>query len=569
MNANAKLSSAGGLEPSRPLTRLTGAQAFAACLAEEGVEFVFSVPGGQTLSILDALYDHPEIKVITARHECAAACMADVYGRLTGKPAVVMSTTGPGATNLPTGVGNAHRDSTPMIVVTVNNNRREIGHDEAQDADHNQLMRQFVKSTRFVPDPENVVIAAREAFRFAMSGNTGPAHIDFARDAVEKGEIDFEALGKRTSRAALPAVAHPSAIAAAAARIRKAEKPVIWAGRGVINANAGEALVEFAETIGAAVVTTYNGISAFPGRHPLSIGARSKWGGRVPNKVFAESDLVILIGNSMNSITTSRWTLKLPDVIQIDCDPLSVGKRYPVEVGVLGDAREALASLTAELRRDGVADRDRKTWFASIDAERERWKAACFRDEYETATPVKPQQVMRALSEQFDDDTVFVFDAGNAGIWSHMVPVQKARNYIKPVGFGAMAFALPGAIGGKLTRPDSTIVSIIGDGSMAMSLGELETAIREKLPMVIIVFNDLGYGNIKQLQSKMYGQRFIGVDLGDTHFHEVSRAMGGDGERVTHGSDLADAIERAKGSSVPYVIDVMIDATESIWDDPF
>lgn len=550
-------------------TGLTGAQAFVACLAEEGLEYVFHVPGGQTLSILDALIDHPQIKVITARHECAAVCMADVYGRLTGRPAMVMSTTGPGATNLITGVGNAHRDSTPMIVVTVNNNRREIGYDEAQDADHVQVMRQFVKSTRFVTDPENVVVAAREAFRHALTGNAGPAHIDFARDSIEKGEIDFEPLAGRATRPLLPAIAHPDAIRAAADVIRAAKRPVIWAGRGAINANAGEELVRFAETIGAAVATTYNGIGAFPGRHELSIGPRSKWGGRVPNRVFSEADLVILVGNSMNSISTTRWTMKLPEIVQIDIDPLSIGKRYPVRAGVLGDAAAALAALTGELQDLKRPDGDHKAWLESIAAERAKWQQACFREEYADASPVKPQRVMQALAEKFDDDTVFVYDAGNAGIWSHMVPVQKPRNYIKPVGFGAMAFALGGAIGAKLTRPDDTVLALIGDGSMAMSLGELETAIRYHLPIIVMVFNDLAYGNIKQLQSKMYGQRYIGTELGDSMFHDVARAMGADGERVISGADLENAIERAKVSKVPYVIDILIDDTESIWDDPF
>ena len=188
---------------------------------------------------------------------------------------------------------------------------------------------------------------------------------------------------------------------------------------------------------------------------------------------------------------------------------------------------------------------------------------------FEASSPVKPQYIMRAIAEATDDDAVLAYDAGNAGIWAHMVPVQGPRNYMKPVGFGAMGFALPAAIGAKLTRPGAAALAIVGDGALSMSLCEIETATREKAPVVVIVLNDRSLGNIRQLQIKQYGQRQIGVDYGDIRFADAARAMGGDGERVTDARDLIPAIRKGLESPIPYVIDVIVDPRENIWDDPF
>lgn len=550
------------------MTQMTGAQAFVACLREEGITTVFSVPGGQTLSLLDALVDAPEIRLVTARHEAAAAAMADAWGRATGKPAVVIATTGPGATNLVTSVGNAHRDSIPLIVVTVNNNRREISHDEAQDADHVTLMRQFVKFTRFVPDPENVVAATREGIRVAVSGNPGPSHIDFARDSIEVGKLDFQLRTPGQNRALNRPVVADADITALAERIAAAERPIIWAGRGVITSEASDALVALAEALNAPTFTTYNGIGAFPGNHALSLGARSKWGGRPANRAIAEADLVIVVGNSLNSISTSRWGLKLPAIVQIDCDPLNIGKRYPVDAAVIGDARQVLGALATSCA--GMAAKPaRSEWVRSLQDYRSQWASEIMPDEKTRGTVLDPRVVMKTIADSFGPDAILVYDAGNGGIWAQLPPVARPRHYMKPVGFGAMGFALPASIGAKVARPECPVLAVIGDGSMAMTLGEIETAIRERTNVIVLVFNDRAYGNIKQLQAKQFGQRAIGVDLSDTRFGDVAIAMGAAGERVTNQAELAAAFSRGLQSDVPYVIDALIDPSVSIWDDPF
>lgn len=549
---------------------LTGAQAFVRCLETEGVEFVFGVPGGQTLSIMDVLYDQPHIRFITTRHECAAAHMADAYGRLTGKPGIALATTGPGATNLLTGVGGAHRDSSPAIIVTCNNRRRHIGTDDNQDADHVPLFRQFTKHSRFVPDPEAVPHATREAFRIALSGNPGPVHLDFARDAVEAGDIAFVDQAPEQYRPMARALPDPASIEQALAVLLEAERPVIWVGKGAILADAGDAVMALAERLDVPVVTTYNGIGAVPGHHPLVYGPRSRGGTRLTKSLLTEADVILAVGNSFNAASTSRWSLKLTDrLIQVDLDPTMIGRHYPVRVAVTGDAAAAVGQMRDALRAntDERAD-DRAAWRREADQRRERWQAEVHPKADATATPIKPQWLMHEAAALIDERTIVVADAGNPGIWTHLLPIRRPRSYMKPVGFGNMAFGLPAAIAAKLARPDERVLLFVGDGSLGMSLGEIETAVREKTPIAIVVMNDKSYGNIKQEELHYHGPRYIGVDFTDVDFAGVAKAMGADGERVERPQDVTPALQRALAADRPYLVDLLIDPAENVWEEP-
>lgn len=550
--------------------KLTGAQAFVECLRQENVEFVFGVPGGQTLSITNALYD-TAIRFVTARHEGAAAHMADAYGRITGKPGVCLATTGPGATNLVTGVGGAYRDSSPVIVVTCNNRRRHIGLDDNQDADHVALFKQFTKSSRFVPDPEMVAHATREAFRLALSGNRGPVHIDFARDAIEGGEVDFEPLPPSAYRTATRIFPDQASVEAAVARLLAADRPVIWAGNGVTIAEAGEAVLELARGLGVPIVTTFNGIGAVPGNDPLVFGPRSRFGTKVSKQMLTAADCVLAIGVSMNAASTSRWTLPLTrNLIQIDVDPAIIGRHYPISLGVIADALPTVRALHAALTPPRVATMaaSRAKWLDENSRYRQGWLKEVFPDENARAMPIKPQWVMQAASRLIDPNTIVVADAGNPGIWTHLLALPSMRSYMKPVGFGNMAFGLPAAIAAKLAFPGKAVLLFVGDGSLGMSLAEIETAVRERAPIAIVVMNDVSYGNIKQEELHYYGPRYIGVDFTDVRYADVARGMGADGERVTRPGDLPAALARALSADRPYLVDVMIDPAQNVWDEP-
>ncbi|WP_158266739.1 thiamine pyrophosphate-binding protein [Alsobacter soli] len=550
--------------------KISAARAVVQCLKLEGVEFIFGVPGGQTLSIMDALFDEPGIRFITTRDERAAAHMADAYGRLTGKPGVCLATTGPGATNLLTAVGGAHRDSSPVVVITCNNRRRHIGQDDNQDADHVTLFRQFTKLSRFVPDSEGIPQAVRESFRVATTGNPGPVLLDFARDAVEGGEIAFEPIKPEKYRFNDRPVAPEASIAAAARALANAKKPVLWLGRGAIIAKASEAAIAFAEALGIPIVTTFNGISAVPGDHDLCFGPRSRFGTKVSKHLLQEADCILAVGNSMNAASTSRWTLPITrNIVQVDLDPAIIGRNYPVEVGVIGDAADALSRILDPVRGRATATAGaRADWLATAKRMREDWRKDVFQPSYATSMPIKPQWVMKVLGDAVDANTVVVADAGNPGVWTHMLPIKTPGAYMKPVGFGNMAFGLPAAIAAKLAQPGKDVIAIVGDGSLGMSMGDMETAVREKAPFTLVVMNDMAYGNIKQEELHFHGQRYIGVDFGDVDYTGIAKCMGGNGEKVTNPGELADAVARGKASGQFYLIDVRIDGSENVWKDP-
>ena len=551
--------------------QMTGAAAFVECLKAENVDLIFGVPGGQTLAIMDVLFDTPEIRFVTVRHECAAAHMADAYGRATGRPGIALATTGPGATNLLTAVGGAHRDSSPALIVTCNNRRRHIGTDDNQDADHIPLFRQFTKHSRFVPDAEAVPHATREAFRIALAGNPGPVHLDFARDALEGDGIDFRSLAPAEYRPMTLPGANEADVAAVFEELIGASRPVIWVGKGAINADAGDAVMSLARAFGIPVVTTYNGIGAVPGDDPLVFGPQSRFGTALSRSVLEGADCVLLVGNSMNAASTSRWTLPMPaSLLQIDVDPCVVGRHYPVARAVVGDARRAVESLEAMTDDPAVTRRaeDRQAWLEKTGQERANWLARVFPDSDARAYPIKPQWLMHQAANVIEPDDIVVADAGNPGIWTHLLPVSRTRHYMKPVGFGNMGFALPAAIAAKLAFPGKRVISFVGDGSLGMCLGEIETAVREKTSFALVVMNDRAYGNIKQEEFHYFGQRYIGVDFTDVNYADVARAMGADGERITRPDDVAPALERALSSDGPYLVDVLIDGGVNVWESP-
>jgi len=552
------------------MAKLTGAQVFVECLKQEGVEFVFGVPGGQTLSIMNALFD-TDIRFVTARHEGAASHMADGYGRITGKPGIALATTGPGATNMITGVGGAHRDSSPAIIVTCNNRRRHIGLDDNQDADHIPLFAQFTKWSRFVPDAEGVAQATREAFRVALSGNPGPVHLDFARDAIESGAVDFEPLPPSAYRSTAKPQADAASIAAALDIVLSAERPVIWAGNGATLAEAGDAVLALARSLGAPIVTTYNGIGSVPGNDPLVFGPRSRFGTKVTKQALTGADCVLAVGVSMNAASTSRWTLPLTrKLVQIDLEPTMIGRHYPVAAAVVGDARHAVETMVelATPARIGAKATPRVAWLRALNDFRSRWTKELSPLIDGDDAPIKPQRVMADAGKVIDANTIVVADAGNPGIWTHLLAMPSKRSYMKPVGFGNMAFGLPAAIAAKLARPEQRVLLFVGDGSLGMSLAEIETAVRERAPIAIVVMNDCGYGNIKQEELHYFGPRYIGVDFTDVRYADVAKAMGAGGERVTQPRDLQAALARALASDVPYLVDVMIDPAQNVWDEP-
>ncbi len=554
---------------------VTGGRLVVDSLRALGVNFMFGVPGGQTLAITDALVDVDDLRFVTVRHENAAACMADAVGRLTGRPGVCIATTGPGATNLLTGIGGAFRDSSPVLAITCNNNLRDVGRDDAQAADHVEIFRSLTKRAIFVGDPLAIPQAIEEAYLIATSGCPGPVLLDFTRNAIE-ASLDASLVPARgphlgfLERQRPPA--DPDRVAAAAELLAGSRSPVIWLGNGAVRSGAAQAALVLAKRLEAPVITTFNAIGAVPSRHPLAFGPKSRMGTGLSAAVLDGADVVLAVGNSLNAISTNRWSLRLPDtIIQVDSDPEKIGRYYASRtVGVLGDARavvEQLIGAVASTSSPAPIAEARLARLGELAAERSRWRER-LAGSISRPGSIAPDRLVHILREVAPDDTVLVVDAGNPGVWTHLWEVREPGEYLKPVGFGNMGFALPAAIAAKLVRPSAPVLALLGDGSMAMTMGDLETVARESLALCVVVMNDSSYGNIRQEQLMKYGDRTIGVDFGDVDFAAIARACGVDGVRVDNEADLETAVRVALASGRPHVVDAKIDREPSVWTYP-
>lgn len=557
---------------------LTGGQLVVETLRGLGVAVVFGVPGGQTLAIMDAIIDEPSIRFVTARHEGAAACMADAVGRITRKPAVCLATTGPGATNLLTGVGGAFRDSSPVIVITCNNRLADLDRDDAQAADHVAIFRPLVKWAKLVSHPSAIVQALQEAYLRATTGCPGPVLVDFARDVLE-GVLDPQLLGAASSngwfmgKARERPAGDADRVRAAAELLAAAKSPVLWLGNGAKLSRAGDAALSLAERLDMPVITTFNGIGVVPTTHELVYGALSRMGTELSTRVLAGADVVLALGNSFNAISTSRWSLELPEsIIQVDVDPAALGRYYaPRTLGIVGDARTVAVALERELEALHVQENSAQHRFERLaqlaDARGKWWQRASQPANSRPGT-VAPDAVVRLVREVVPEETLAIFDAGNPGVWSYVWEIPRPDTYLKPVGFGNMGFAVPAAIGASAVAPETPIVAFVGDGSLGMSLGELETLAREQTRACIVVMNDASYGNIRQEQLIHYRARTIGVDFGEVDYAAVARACGVDAVRVTDEAALITAVEAAVDRMGPYLVEVLIDPNVNAWTFP-
>lgn len=560
---------------------VTGGELVVDTLRWLGVDRVFGVPGGQTLAIMDAILDAPDLGFVTTRHEGAAACMADAMGRLTRRPGVCLATTGPGATNLLTGVGGAMRDSSPVLVLTCNNRTPDIGRDDAQAAEHVAIFRPLTKWATMVADPLAIPRVLREAAIRATSGCPGPVLVDFARDALE-ASVPIEAAvaagygtgaGARDGRLPIQRTSGDADLVAAAAELLlAAERPVAWIGNGVQLSGAAEAVLALSEALDIPVITTFNALGAVETSHPNVFGPLSRMGTTLSREVMDGCDLVLAIGNSLNAISTSRWQLGMPrNIIQVDLEAGNLGINYPtLTTGIAGDARTVVEQLRAAVEASPA-----RSWMAPRRAERLRELAGCkaswwaeVDDADMDASPMSPVALMTALRERCPDHAILVVDAGNPGVWTHLWHVRRADQYLKPVGFGNMGFALPAAIAAQLVDRERPVVALIGDGSLGMTMGELETVAREELPICIVIMNDQGYGNIRQEELVHYGDRVIGVDFVEVDYAAIARGFGIAAHTARTGTEVAEAIASILASGSAGLVDARIDPAVNAWTHP-
>ena len=533
---------------------ITGAQALVDCLRREGIDHVFGIPGTTNLPILDVLRATPEIRFILTRHEQGAAFMAYGYARALHRPAVVTATEGPGVTNLATGIGAAYKGYVPIISVSGAQELWLREKDASQDIDQVTFHRPITKWAYSVPAATKIQEALRRAFRIALAEPQGPVHLDASRDIL---------LEHCESEAIAPAAYRPTSLAAcsaadldrAASLIGAAKRPILLAGGGVLRERSLGALRALAQATGIPVATLQYHPDAFPTSHPLALGPLGRNGWSSANRAMPEADVVIALGAHIDLFsTTFKYGIISRDAQLIHHSTVAsdIGVVFPVAQAVVGSTLSFI---------DGLRERLRGRWeWTSVAQLRREWDDERKRLVDYNARPILPPVVAHAMREALPSDGVMIVDAGNAG--KHMrtfMDTHEPDTFMYISDWGSVGAGLPIAMGAKLAKPKQPVMAAVGDMGMMCNIGELETAVRERIPVVSVVYNDRGLGNERAFQKELYGGRLFGVDYGDVDFAALARVFGAHGERVVDASQLVAALKRALASDLPAVVDVVID----------
>ena len=536
---------------------ITGAQAIVDCLKREDVDHVFGIPGTMNLPVLDVLRATPGIRFVLTRHEQGAAFMAYGYARSLHRPAVVTATEGPGVTNLVTGIGAAYKGCVPVISISGAQELFVREKDASQDIDQVTLHRSITKWAYSIPSVGKVQEAVRRAFRVALAEPLGPVHLDVSRDILLQ-QTEPEPIPPGAYRpASLPACA-PDELDRASGLIARAERPILLAGGGVLRESALASLQRLAETTGIPVATLQYHPDAFPTSHPLALGPLGRNGYSSANRAVPQADVVVALGAHIDTFSTNfKYGIIGEQAKLIHHSPVGtdIGVVFPVSQAVAGSTASFVDGLAERLARAG-----RKWKWADVARLRADWEGERAKLLDSRAQPIVPPVVAQAMRAALPRDGIMIVDAGNAGKHVRVfMDTFQPDTYMYTDDWGSVGAAFPIALGAKLARPDQPVMAALGDMGMMCNLGELETAVRERIPVVCVVFNDFGLGNERAFQKELYGGRTFAVDYGDVDFAALARVFGAFGERVTRPSEVLPAIKRALDCGRPAVVDVVID----------
>ena len=539
--------------------KLTGAQMICEGLVKEGVEVIFGILGGSILPLYDTLPQYPQLHHVLVRHEQCAAHAADGYARATGKVGVCMATSGPGATNLVTGIANAYLDSVPLVAITGQVARLFIGKDAFQEVDITGITLPITKHNYLVMDPASLPRVIKEAFYLARSGRPGPVLIDVPRDVfIEQAECRYPA--KLDLAGYKPTLqGHPAQIKKAAKLINEAKQPIIISGRGVIISGAYAELKQLAETAQIPVVTTLLGISSFPESHPLSYGMLGMHGMACANFAVTDSDLLIAVGMRFDDRATGKVSTFAPHakVVHIDIDPAEIGKNVHVDVPIVGDVKKVLSALNKLIISSNHIE-----WVRLIDTWRKEHPSTDIRDGDE----LLPQFIIHKICEVTRGEATIVTGVGQHQMWAAQhYRYDRPNSLISSGGLGTMGFELPAAIGAKIGCPKDLVWSICGDGGFQMTIQELATMVQEKLAVKMAIMNNGYLGMVRQWQELFYGKRYVATPLSCPDFVKVAEAYCIPGLRVTKREEVVPAIEKAMEYNGPFLIDFMVEPEESVY----
>jgi len=543
--------------------RLSGAKALIKSLENEGVEVIFGIPGGAILPVYDALYGS-SIRHILVRHEQCAAHAADGYARASGRVGVCMATSGPGATNLVTGIATAYMDSSPIVAITGQVARHMIGRDAFQEADIIGITTPITKYSFQIRSAEEVPRVVKEAFYLAAEGRPAPVLIDFPVDVQrEEAEMDFDVkISPHLNKVVKEP--HPLQVKRATEILLNAERPVILAGGGVIISNASEELRALAELFMIPVMVTLMGKGAFPENHPLYIGRIGMHGSAAANKLIMEADAILAVGTRFSDRSTGRFDTFARDatLIHVDIDAAEIGKNIRPDIPIVADAKHALKAIY-EAAKELARKKDNSIWLQRVKEVKESLEKAGRR----SADELSPKNLIREIRKLLPADGIVTTGVGRNQMWASLYfEVYHPRTFITSGGLGTMGFGLPAALGAKVAKPNSIVVDIDGDGSFLMTERELATSITENIPVIAVILNDGWLGMVKYWQDLFYGRKYCATCLkrGIPDFVKLAEAYGANAARPQSLEEFSKSFKEAMSSDRTTVIDVWINPDEPV-----
>jgi len=544
----------------------TGSEILLESLRRQKVDVVFGLPGGAVLPLYDALYS-AGIHHLLMRHEQAAAFAADGYARATGKPGVCLVTSGPGATNLMTGLTSALMDSIPVVALTGQVPLAMIGKDAFQEADTIGISLPSTKRSYLVRTAADIPAVIEQAFKAAISGRPGPVLVDLPKSVLmEKAEPSYPS-GLGEERPERAREWRDEDLERAAEMIFESRNAVLYVGGGVISSDAWRELRELAELTHIPVTTTVMALGGFPSRHPLSLGMLGMHGSYATNQSICYCDLLIAVGARFDDRVTGRVNGFATNAkkIQIDVDPSEINKNVRVDLALVGDARETLQALLRALKRDPgrAAPPSRQQWLQRIDS----WRAEHPLSYDKYANTVKPQYVLETISKHTEDDAIISVDVGQHQMWAaQFCSFSRPRTWLSSSGLGAMGYGFPAAMGAQLAFPDRQVVAVVGDGGFQMTLNDLATVAQYHVPVKIAIINNRSLGMVRQWQEIFFEKRYCDIDLNYApNFVKLAESYGIRGTRVEHRTDVVDAVRDFLSDREPRLVDFWVDPAENVY----
>lgn len=554
------------------LSEITGARAIAELMRKYQVDYMFGMPGGQTLKLYDAMYDlQPKFTHILARDEKTGVFMADGYARFSYKPGLCDANPGPGTANMVGGLAESWGNSIPVIAITSDVNSKNAGRGVSQEADQLAVLRPFTKGSFRADYLHKIPEIVRKAFRLAVTGRPGPVHIDFPEDLLGASGIKEEDMWIEDDCYAFPArrtAPEASRVAEALKLIEKSERPAILAGGGAMLSKAWDEITELAELLMAPVCTTITGKGVIPDTHPLSMGVIGRQGYREAADVaIEESDVLIVVGCKFAQTATDNWTLLKPHtkIIQIDVDAAEIGRMYKVDVAITADAGLGVRAIVGGLKSLAKkGDAQSSEWLRKINAVKKQWNDSLSSGVSSDSFPIKPQRVIKEIRAALPKDGVFVTDTSLTGAFAatYFDAFSNGRTFYQQRGMAAIGGGLPAAIGAKCAVGQKTVFGLGGDGAFGYHVGELETAKRHNLPLVYVISNNNSLGWIMHGQETAYKGRFISSKFEKIQWDKVAEGFGCYGRTVERASEIQPAFQEALKSGLPAVVDVQVDPKE-------